>query len=177
MRTTKILRTDFLVAALSGAIGLGFVAAQADEDIPSDAKGSGKNPSTMKILIKVENKTLAATLEDNGTSRDFVSLLPLTLTLKNYGSTEKISYLPRKLPVEGAPPGFDPDVGDVTYYAPWGNLAIFYKDFGYSDGLIKLGKIDGDVGVLRTTGELHVVIDVADPAVRAKATSQSTNPK
>jgi hypothetical protein len=50
--------------------------------------------------------------------------------LKNYASTEKISYLARKLSTEGAPAGCDPDVGDITYYAPWGNLAIFYKDFG-----------------------------------------------
>jgi hypothetical protein len=39
-------------------------------------------------------------------------------------------------------------VGDIAYYAPWGNLAIFHKDFGYSDGLIILGKIDGDVDAL-----------------------------
>ncbi|WP_337926728.1 cyclophilin-like fold protein [Paenibacillus caui] len=30
----------------------------------------------------------------------------------------------------------------ITYYAPWGNLAIFYRDFRYSSGLIKLGSID-----------------------------------
>ncbi|MEH7502625.1 cyclophilin-like fold protein [Neobacillus drentensis] len=23
----------------------------------------------------------------------------------------------------------DPSVGDFTYYSPWGNLAIFYRDF------------------------------------------------
>jgi hypothetical protein len=32
-------------------------------------------------------------------------------------------------------------VGDITYYAPWGNLAIFYRDFGYSPGLVRLGHI------------------------------------
>jgi hypothetical protein len=36
----------------------------------------------------------------------------------------------------GAPAGSDPSVGDITYYAP-GNLAIFYRDFGYSRGLFK----------------------------------------
>jgi hypothetical protein len=65
-------------------------------------------------------KTLTATLADNQTSRDFISLLPLTLKLKDYASTEKISYLPRKLLAADAPAGSDPAVGDITYYAPWG---------------------------------------------------------
>jgi len=25
---------------------------------------------------------------------------------------------------------------------PWGNLALFYRDFTYSDGLIRLGRLD-----------------------------------
>jgi hypothetical protein len=36
-------------------------------------------------------------------------------------------------------------VGDIAYYAPWGNLAIFYKDFGYSRGLVKLGRLDSSI--------------------------------
>jgi hypothetical protein len=76
---------------------------------------------------------------DNPTSRDFLTLLPLPLTLEDYARTEKISYLSRKLSTEDAPSGSDPSVGDFTYYSPWSNLAIFYKDFGYSSGLIILG--------------------------------------
>ena len=58
-------------------------------------------------------------------ARDFISLLPLTLTLEDYAKTEKISDLPRTLTKERAPAGSDPSVGDITYYSPWGNLAIF----------------------------------------------------
>ena len=36
----------------------------------------------------------------------------------------------------------DPSVGDITYYPPWGNVAFFYRDFGYSRGLVKLGRLD-----------------------------------
>ena len=114
----------------------------------------------MKIRIKVGDKTLTATLADSARSRDFVSLLPLTLTLKNYGATEKISDLPRKFSVKDAPAGHDPDAGDITYYAPWGTLAIFRKDFRYSDGLIKLGKIDGAVAALDTSEELEATIEL-----------------
>jgi hypothetical protein len=138
-------RLSILTGALIGALTL---------------HGAEHKPGTMKIRIKLDQKTLTATLADNPTSRDFVSLLPLTLTLEDYASTEKISYLPRKLSTKDAPGGCDPDVGDITYYAPWGNLALFHKDFGYSDGLIKLGRIEDDAGALKTAGELQATIEL-----------------
>ena len=112
----------------------------------------------MKIRMDVEGTAITATLVDNATSRDFVSLLPLTLTLEDYAATEKISDLPRRLSTEGAPPGSDPSIGDITYYSPWGNLAVFYKDFEYSKGLVKLGKIDSGVKALNRHGPMRVTI-------------------
>jgi hypothetical protein len=50
-------------------------------------------------------------------------------------------------------------VGDVAYYAPWGNLAIFYKEFRYSKGLIRLGRIDAGVEALNVPGPLKVTIE------------------
>ena len=144
---------------MTGAILLGCAAAHA-ADFASAASTPANRTSPMKIRIKLDNKTLTATLADNATTADFVSLLPLTLTLRNYASTQEISYLPRKLSTKDAPAGCDPDVGDIAYYAPWGNLAIYYKDFDYSDGLLKLGKIDGDAGTLTTAGELKARIEL-----------------
>jgi hypothetical protein len=120
---------------------------------------SNKRVNGMKIRMDVEGAEVTATLDDNATSRDFVSLLPLTLTLKDYAETEKVSDLPKRLSTEGAPAGSDPSVGDITYYAPWGNLAVFYKDFGYSSGLIRLGKIESGVEALNRPGPLKVTIE------------------
>ena len=113
----------------------------------------------MKVRLTINGKAITATLIDNATARDFVSLLPMTVTLEDYAATEKISYLLRKLSTTGAPTGSDPSVGDITYYAPWGNLAIFYKDFGYSRGLIQLGRIDSGIEVLNVPGPLKVTIE------------------
>lgn len=77
----------------------------------------------MKIRMTLKDTVITATLIDSKTTQDFISLLPLTLTLEDYGSTEKISYLPKRLSTEGAPAGIDPSVGDITYYALWGNMA------------------------------------------------------
>jgi hypothetical protein len=123
---------------------------------------SHRQERTMKIRMDVDGAAITATLDDNETSREFVSLFPLTLTLKDYAETEKISALPRKLSTEGAPPGSDPSIGDITYYAPWGNLAVFYKDFGYSQGLVKLGRIDFGVDALNRRGPLKVKFDLIE---------------
>ena len=113
----------------------------------------------MKIRLTVKGKTMTARLDDTPTARDFLSLLPMTLTLEDYAATEKISYLQRKLSTAGAPAGTDPSIGDITYYAPWGNLAIFYKDFGYASGLIRLGRIDSGIEALSVPGKLKVTIE------------------
>jgi hypothetical protein len=115
---------------------------------------------TMKVRISIDGKEATATLQDNPTARDFVSLLPLELTLEDYGETEKIAYPPRKLSTEGAPSGTKPSAGDLSYYAPWGNLAIFRKDFRYSDGLINLGRVDRGLDHLKTSGSFEVKIDL-----------------
>jgi hypothetical protein len=99
-------------------------------------------------------------LTDSEAARDFVSLLPLTLTLEDYARTERISDLPKRLSTKGAPSGGDPSVGDIAYYAPWGNLAIFYRDFGYSSGLVILGKIDGDMEAFNTPGSIKATIEL-----------------
>lgn len=120
---------------------------------------SGEEASTVKIRLTFDGKAVEAALLDNATARDFLSLLPMTLTLEDYNSTEKIGYPSRKLSTTGAPAGVDPSVGDIAYYAPWGNLAIFYKDFGYSKGLIGLGRIDSGIEALSVPGSLKVTIE------------------
>ena len=119
-----------------------------------------QDANTMKIRFTMDGKELAtATLKDNATARDLVALLPITLTLEDYASTEKISYLPRTLSTAGAPAGSDPSAGDIAYYAPWGNLAIFHKDFRYSKGLVLLGRIDSGIEALKASGSLKVKIE------------------
>lgn len=117
----------------------------------------------MKIRLTINGNTTIATLEDNPSARDFLSMLPMTLTLDDYNATEKIADLPRKLSTQGAPAGIDPQVGDITYYAPWGNVALFYRDFGYSSGLIRLGHFDAGVDLLKVQGSLKTTIEAVAP--------------
>lgn len=124
--------------------------------------GRQAEPETMHIRITIGSSQLMATLEDNATAQAFAALLPLTLTLTDYHKTEKISDLPQTLTTAGAPKGMDPVVGDITYYAPWGNLAIFYRDFSYSGGLVKLGRVESGIELLRQSGPLKATIELVD---------------
>lgn len=113
------------------------------------------------IRIHLGDQLVIVQLDDTPSARDFAALLPLTLSLEDYAATEKIAMLPRKLATTGAPPGIDPEVGDFAYYAPWGNLALFHKDFGYSAGLIRLGRVKQGVELLARKGTVKARIEVA----------------
>ncbi len=160
MKQSCIERLERIFASFTLALLLASMISQgaAVEPDPSSTK-----VNTMKIRLIINGESTTATLDDNATARDFFSMLQLTLTLEDYASTEKIAYPPRKLSTQGAPAGIDPGVGDIAYYAPWGNLALYYKDFGYSSGLIRLGRFDDGVAIIRASGKLMVTIEAVRP--------------
>lgn len=113
----------------------------------------------MKMKITVGGRTITATMEEHAAARDFLSRLPLEVTLEDYNqTTEKIFYPSPALTVAGVTRGCTPVAGDITIYVPWGNVAIFCKDWSQSRDLIRIGHIDGDgIGVLSAySGEVTV---------------------
>lgn len=88
---------------------------------------------------------IRATVHPTPTGDDFLALLPLTLTFRDYAGAEKIADPPRRLTTRGAPSASTPVAGDLAYYAPWGNLAFFYRDGGHSPGLIIVGAMTSGV--------------------------------
>lgn len=96
----------------------------------------------VRVKLTFDNEEFIVKIYDNPTSRDFLSRLPLTLTFKEFGGFEKLSILDKELSTENAPSGSDPEVGDIGYYAPWKDVNMYYKDWNYSSGLVKLGKIE-----------------------------------
>ncbi|WP_157143685.1 cyclophilin-like fold protein [Brachyspira pilosicoli] len=97
---------------------------------------------TIKIKLTFEGNEIYAVITNSKAGNDFLSLLPLSVKAEDFNSTEKIFYLSKKLNTQNEPDGINPKAGDITYYAPWGNIAIFYKNFRYSNNLIYLGKFE-----------------------------------
>lgn len=117
--------------------------------------------SSLNVNITVGDRTITATMEDNAAARDFLSRLPLEITLNDYNNTtEKIFYPDPALTTEGVTRGCAPTPGDITIYAPWGNVAIFCKSWSYSRDLIKIGRIDGNgIEALSIAGDIPVKIE------------------
>jgi hypothetical protein len=126
------------------------------------ATESDRETAMTRIQIIAGEDVLAATLDDTPSGRDFASMLPLELTLTDYHRTEKIADLPRKLDTSEAPASYTPKTGDITLYAPWGNLAIFYKPFQNSRGLVRLGAFDGPLDALIKDEPIKVRIELAN---------------
>lgn len=115
-----------------------------------------------EIYMTIDGIKIPVTIEESIASTDFLSLLPLSLTLDDYNEIEKVVDLPKRLSIEGLPGGYAPSAGDIAYYAPWGNLAVFYRDFAYAQGLVRLGRIDSGVEILERQGSLRVRIERAE---------------
>lgn len=119
--------------------------------------------ATKKIRLRFDGGEAIAELYDNPTSRDLVSMLPLTLSFKDFNGTEKIGYLPRSLSTEKAPEGIEPSAGDLALYAPWGNLAIFYHNFRYSKGLVPIGHFtSGLEALVKMNGDFTVRMEAVN---------------
>ncbi len=118
--------------------------------------------NTMKIRLTVNDKAVTATLIDSETTRDFISLLPLTLTMNDLFGREKFGHLPRAIS-EGGRRTRTYEAGDVIYWSPASDVAIFYRHDGQSipsPGIIVMGKIDSGVEALNVPGSVKVTIEL-----------------
>ena len=65
----------------------------------------------------------------------------LNLRFRDFNRVEKIAKLPRPLTMEGVPAGDDPEINDIGYYAPSGDLVLYYGDVGYWNGIVRIGRL------------------------------------
>jgi len=114
------------------------------------------------IKITVNNLEVEAILNNSKMSRDFISLLPLDFTMKDLFCREKFAHLPRPISTEGSQIQHY-EVGDLAYWAPGGDVTIFYSQDGQriKEGLYILGKVKGDIAPFDTPGSVPVNVERA----------------
>lgn len=125
----------------------------ANSQEPEPSSSNTETPETSekgerKVKLTIGGQEFDVTLYDTPAANALYDMLPLELTFEDFNGIEKIAYMDNELPTEGEPDEFDPDVGDLCLYAPWGNLSLFYKDFRKSNGLISLGHIDSGMDII-----------------------------
>ena len=145
------------VLGLMSAMVLSY-AAVADENTTT------KDGDSMKIIVKVGDKALTATLIDSKTAKDLVSLLPLTLTMNDLFGREKFGHLPRPISTDGKRT-HTYEVGDIAYWSPGPDVAIYYRHDGEkipNPGIIVIGKLDPGVEAFHVPGSVEVKITAAN---------------
>jgi 4-carboxymuconolactone decarboxylase len=127
------------------------------------AETSLKQADGTKIKLRIKDRVLTATLTDSKTTRDFISLLPLTLTMDDLFGREKFGHLPRAISA-GGQRTHDYEIGELAYWSPGPDVAIFDRHDGQSipdPGVIVLGKIDSGIEALNVAGSVKVTIELA----------------
>ncbi|MFF1395872.1 cyclophilin-like fold protein [Streptomyces sp. NPDC058287] len=130
------------------------------QQAPATTQSSSDTNTSMDIRFILDGRPVDATLNDSPAARDLATLLPLTVDLEDFHGTERIGDPPRKLDTSGVPEPVAPKTGDLAYYAPWGNLALFYRDGdSASVDLLILGHMDADAD--RLAGADRITIEAA----------------
>jgi len=130
----------------------------------ADENTTTKDGDSMKIIVKVGDKALTATLIDSKTAKDLVSLLPLTLTMNDLFGREKFGHLPRPISTDGKRT-HTYEVGDIAYWSPGPDVAIYYRHDGEkipNPGIIVIGKLDPGVEAFHVPGSVEVKITAAN---------------
>jgi hypothetical protein len=175
-------RCHALLLALLAAISLSACGGANDDDekaagapgantpapSPSPSPASGEQDANASdgtpIRVTFGDTELTARLHDNATARDLAAQLPLTVTFRDHNNVEKTAPLPRELSLDGAPEGHDPAAGDIGYWAPDGDLVIYYdSDAPFFNGIVRIGEFDGEMDAIeRQSDDFRATIDRAE---------------
>jgi hypothetical protein len=132
---------------------------------PAEVEDEDLRRSTVRMRLTVGDHTATAALLDNETAHDFASLLPLTLAMHDLFGREKPGQLPRAL-ASGGLPQSTYQVGDLGYWSPSRDLAIFYHHDGQripNPGIVIIGRIDSGLDVIASAGgAFHLTIELID---------------
>ena len=122
-----------------------------------------------QIKFTFSDQTVLATLADNSAAKELYKKLPFTVSFSDFHSEEKIAYLPNKEKLDVSNiDGCAPNAGDITIYAPWGNIAIFYVSIRYNSDLKPIGILEsgGSDKFKAQTNDFEVVISKAETTTK-----------
>jgi hypothetical protein len=87
----------------------------------------------MQITITSKDKSASFRLYDTDAAKELYEQLPLTLELSNFRNAQWMFYPPKKLHVKASEAYHEGKKGELSYYEPWGDVFMLYKDFYAGD--------------------------------------------
>ena len=146
----------FRFSTLIVIIMLNILTLQVNGQVSKDESNTAKAKTTMRVRVAANGKTTVFELNTSQAAKDLYAQLPLSIKVENYSNNEKIFYPPNKLNTNNTPQA-DAKVGTLAYYAPWGDVVMFYGDFGSAPGLYELGHAVSGISIInQMTGTLRI---------------------
>jgi hypothetical protein len=163
---TPVRRLPAAAAALAIAVALAVMsaayhAANATGATAVSSKAASMSVASTKLRIRVGTRTLTATVAQNATARDFLSLLPLTVRMSDLFGREKAAPLPRAL-ASGGRRRHTYSVGDIIYWSPGPDLAVYYRGGGPAipaPGIVLLARLDSGTRAFNVPGAVRVRLE------------------
>ena len=119
-----------------------------------------KENEDLRISVQGNGHTIVFQLNDSAASRSLYNQLPLSLEVEDYSSDEKIFYPPKKLDTGDTPLTEGGKAGGLAYFSPWGDVIMYYGDFGSYSGLYDLGSaVSGSEWIQELSGEILISAD------------------
>lgn len=122
----------------------------------NDENINSKEDDNLNINIIINDEKFSATLVDNETSRKFISLFPLEITMNELNGNEKYNYLEESLPTSSYSPKQIKE-GDIMLYGS-DCLVLFYKSFNTSYSYTKLGTINNPKNLSNIVGNRNIKV-------------------
>lgn len=109
-----------------------------------------------RIAVKSSKYSVIFQLNDSQAAKELYDQLPFTLKVESYSDNEKIFYPPKELKTNGTPKSRG-SKESLAYYAPWGDVVMFYETAGSASGLYELGTVvSGGDYISKLSGEITV---------------------
>ena len=113
--------------------------------------------SDMQVIITSKGHTATFRLYDTLAAKEFYDQLPLSLDLKNFRDAQWMFYPPEKLNATALEAYHDGKKGELSYYAPWGDVVMFHGSFGSAAGLYELGyAVSGSEYIREMSGTVKI---------------------
>ncbi|MDD3222873.1 MAG: cyclophilin-like fold protein, partial [Lachnospiraceae bacterium] len=120
--------------------------------------------SEVSITMTSGDTVITAALNDSQTTKEFIEMLPLTLSMTRFYDREYAGGLDKALSENGEELS-DFSNGDITYYTSGQALAVFFaqEESSNQGNLIKMGEITSELSLFDTLGDqLEFTIELAN---------------
>lgn len=133
---------------------------QEQEEQTQEEQMQEEGEQPRRISVQFGDNTVIYELNDGTAADSLYAQLPLTIEVEDYSTNEKIFYPPQELDTADSPLAAS-GAGTLAYYAPWGDVVMFYGDYSENASLYELGQaVSGAELVGQMMGT--VIIDVEE---------------